>query len=196
MNKTLRDLRKFILIKCSEGAHSDVRSFIIDNLDSLALAFKVSAETIMTAVVNVPDDTVLASRMVETVQAAERKLKTEKRRGRAQAAQESANILASAVEWFGDRAYLDLPSIFASVLTRRDDLLSFTCDTFSVSVYMGPLLDLSRIARTRVDLTGYVDAEGLHLRWVSGGLNLRPQEDRDAQHIVMALRARATPIAA
>ena len=48
----------------------------------------------------------------------------------------------------------------------------------------------------RDNLTGYVDAYGLHLRWGRGGLNLRRPLHRDAEKIVMALPARAAELAA
>jgi hypothetical protein len=160
------------------------------------LAFHVPAETIMTALTNVHDDAVLAERMLETIHGAENRLKKERKQSRAKAAQGSATLLASAVEWCGERAFLDIPSLLASVLTRRNDMLVFSCDAFTVSIYMSPLLDLSRVARARQDLTAYVDADGLHLRWRSGGLNLRSREDREAERIFMHLRARPASAAA
>ena len=56
-----------------------------------------------------------------------------------------------------------MPSLFASALSRRDDMLVFTGEAFTVAVYQAPLLDLAKIARVRADLSGWVDRDGLHL---------------------------------
>ena len=61
---------------------------------------------------------------------------------------------------------------------------------------MAPLLDLSKIARARTDLTGFVDKHGIHLRWKTGGLNLRPQDDAKAERIFVHLPARVPAVAA
>jgi len=65
-----------------------------------------------------------------------------------------------------------------------------------VSVPMALLLDLSRIARVRADLAGYVDRHGLHLRWRSGGLNLRSQENPKAEKIMVHMPPRVPAVAA
>ena len=117
-----------------------MRSFVTDNLDPLAQAFEVPAETIMGALESVPDDTALAERMLETILTAEKRLKLGKKEGRASSAQASANVLASTAIWEGDKAHLDMLSLLASVLTRRQDMLVFITEEFTVSVYMAPLL--------------------------------------------------------
>jgi hypothetical protein len=197
--KTPRDLRRFILVKSAEGNHAEIRSYVVDNLDAVARAFHVPAETIMHAVDSVlRDDVDLAARLLETTRRAEDKLRKHGKEARVRAAQASADALASAVRWQGERAYVDMVSLLASVLTRRNVLLVFTCDAFTVGVHMSPLLDLAKIHRVRHDLSGWVDADGLHLRWGRrGGLNLRPQEDPDAARVVLSLPpCKATVIAA
>jgi hypothetical protein len=191
--KVLRDLRRFILTKSAEGNHAEVRSYITENIDAVACAFHVPAETIMGALESVPDDAALAAKFLETTQRAEALLRQHSRDIRARSAQASAEALASAVQWQGDRAHVDVPSLFSSALTRRDDLLVFTCDAFTVSVYMAPLLDLARLQRVREDVSGWVDKDGLHLRWGrgGGGLNLRPQQDPDAAKVVLSLPPKA-----
>jgi hypothetical protein len=195
--KALRELRRFILIKSAEGQQGEVRSFVIENVDRLAKEFLVSAHTIMVAVETVQDDVQLAERLLETIHHAEEKLRTLRKVQRSGSAKESGKLLGQAAEWRGERAYLDMPSIFASVLTRRQDLLVFEAEDFSVAVYMGPLLDLAKIARARLDLTGYVDREGLHLVWRTGRLNLLPRkEDQKAERVVVALARRSAVAAA
>jgi len=36
-------------------------------------------------------------------------------------------------------------------------------------------------------MTGFVDAQGLHVRWPAGGLNLRSQPDPSAERVVLSL---------
>lgn len=188
--KTLRDLRRFILAKSAEGKQAEVRAYLVDNVQEVARVFHVSAETIISAVESVPhDDAALACKLLETLRRTEALVRKCQRENRRRSAQASAESLAGAVQWKGERAHVDLPSLFASALTRRDDLLVFTCEAFTVAVYMAPLLDLARIHRVRDDLSGWVDAQGLHLRWGrgGGGLNLRPQEDPDAVRVILHL---------
>ena len=66
-------------------------------------------------------------------------------------------------------------------------MLLFISDHFTVGVSMALLLDLAKTARMRPDLTGFVDAEGLHLRWETGGLDLRSQSDPKAVAIAVHL---------
>jgi hypothetical protein len=196
--KTLRDLRRFILAKSTEGNQAEIRAHVSDNLDAVASAFHVSAETIVGALESVYDDAALATQLLETIRRAEVVLREHRRDSRTRSAQASAEALATAVQWQGDRAHVDMPSLFASALTRRDDLLVFTCeDVFTVGVYMAPLLDLAKIHRVQGGVSGWVDAEGLHLRWGrAGGLHLRPQEDADAAKVILALPSPASVIAA
>ena len=114
------------------------------------------------------------------------------------AAQGSAEAQASAVVWRGEQAHIDMASLFASALTRRDDMLVFAFDDdTTVAVHQAPLLDLAKIARVRDDLSGWVDRDGLHLRWGrAGGLNLRPQHDADARKVILRLPAKAAARAA
>lgn len=194
--KALRDLKRFILIKCAEGNQAEVRAYVTDNLDTIAYAFQVPAETIMSALESVHDDRALAEKFLETIMRAEDLLRKARRERRTKGAQESASVLASSVKWNGDKAIVDMPSLLSSVLTRRQDMLVFTCDEFTVSVHMAALLDLSKIARVRADLTGFVDHDGIHLRWKSGGLNLRSQVDPKAEKIFLHLPPRVPAVAA
>lgn len=194
--KALRGLKKFILVKCADGNEPEIREYVMSNLDSIAHAFHVPADTIMNALESVQDDRALAERFLETIMKSEMVLRKARRERRAKGAQESADILAASVKWTGDKAIIDMPSILASTLTRRQDMLVFMGEDFTVSIPMALLLDLSRIARVRADLTGYVDRHGLHLRWRSGGLDLRPQENPKAEKIIVHLPPRVPAVAA
>lgn len=194
--KALRDLRRFILVKCAEGNEREVREYVLSNLDNIAYAFHVPAETIMSALESVQDDRALAEKFLETIMKSEHVLRKARKERRAKNAQQSADILASSIKWSGEKAIVDLPSLLSSVLTRRQDMLVFTGDDFTVSVPMALLLDLSRIARVRADLTGYVDRHALHLRWKSGGLNLRSQDNPKAEKVIVHLPPRVPAVAA
>jgi hypothetical protein len=194
----LRDLRRFILCKSAEGNHAEVRAYIVENLDALAKALCVPTDTIMTALEGEHDDGALCTKLLETLRRSDAILRDDRRERRMRTAQASANTLASAVIWKGERACLDMPSLFASALTRRDDMLVFAFDDrTTVAVYQAPLLDLAQIARVRADLSGWVDRDGLHLRWGrAGGLNLRPQHDANARQVILRLSSKAAARAA
>jgi len=81
-----------------------------------------------------------------------------------------------------------VPAILSSVLTKRDDLIVFASDGFTTSVYQAMLFDLARLKRR--DLSGFVDSKGLHIRWRTGGLNLRSQVDPHADRVVMNLSSK------
>lgn len=196
--KALRDLRKFILLKSAEGNQAEVHAYVIQNIDSLAKAFCVPATTIMDCVQGVHDHNALACKLLETIMRAEYVLRKTRRDNRARSAQTSADVLAKTVRWEGERAILDMPSLLSSALTRRDDLFVFLGEDFSVAISQAPLLDLAKLQRVRADLTGFVDREGLHLRWKTGGLNLLPQRETSlkADRILFCLPPMRATVAA
>jgi len=104
-------------------------------------------------------------------------------------AQQSAEILGAVAFWREHGAEVDVTSLLSCALTRRNDMLIFVADNFAVGIRMAPLFDLRRL--DRLDLTGWVDAKGLHVRWSSGGLNFAPAMDPHAQRIIVPLAGRA-----
>ena len=194
--KALREFRRFILIKLAEGHPGEVRSYIIDNIARLAVVFGVPAECIVQGTELTKNDRLLATRYLEIVIRAEIMLRQSREERRARAAQESADILAATTKWKGNRAHLDMVSLLSSALTRRQDMLVFTCDGFTTAIPMALLLDLSRIARVRNDLTGFVDRDGLHLRWRTGGLHLRSHTDARAAKVIVSLPPKPAVVAA
>jgi hypothetical protein len=194
--KILREFRRFILIKSVEGNEADLRWYVYENLNSLALGFGVPAEVIIQGVDSTKDDRALATRFLEIIAHAELFQKQNRDERRARAAQASAEVLAASTIWKGQQAHLDMMSLMSSALTRRNDMLVFTCDQFTVGVSKAPLLDLSRIARVRADLTGFVDAGGLHLRWRTGGLHLYPHTDPRAAKVIVHLPPMPVTVAA
>lgn len=194
--KILREFRRFMLIKCAEGHHAEIRSYVFDNVAKLALGFHVPPQAIVEAVEGISDDRTLATRLIETTIRAEALLRQQREENRSRAAQQSADVLAAATQWKGSRAHLDMMSLLSSALTRRNDMLLFTCDQFTLAISMAPLLDLAKIARVRADLTGFIDADGLHLRWKTGGLHLYAQADARAAKIMVHLPPAPADVAA
>lgn len=194
--KILREFRRFILIKSVEGNEADIRWYVFENLNRLALGFGVPAEAIIEGVDSTKDDRALATRFLEIIARAELFQKQTRDERRARAAQASAEVLAASTIWNGQQAQLDMMSLMSSALTRRNDMLVFVCDAFTMGVSMAPLLDLSRIARVRADLTGFVAADGLHLRWRTGGLHLYPHSDAKAAKVIVHLPPMPVTVAA
>jgi hypothetical protein len=193
--KALTALRRFILVNSNTETQHEIRLYVQENLFDLARDFCVSTDSLTEALEKVPDDAALAVRLLETVRHSEAKQRDIKRVGRATAAQASADALASMATWDGDRIQVDLLSLLSSVLTKRQDLLIFTTDEFTVAIYQAPLCDLAKLKRR--DLTAFVDANGVHIRWKTGGLNLRSQVDhRDADRIVMSVARNQAAVAA
>jgi len=192
--KALNDLRRFILAKSSSEEVHEVREYVQENIAELARAFCVTTGTIQNALDNTSDNSSLACRLLETIRECERLQRHLRKEARAKAAQASVDALATMVRWEEDKAHVDILSILSSALTRRHDLLVFTSDDFSIGIYMAPLFELSKLGKR--DLTAFVDERGLHIRWSSGGINLFPQLDADADRIVMSLPAKVAVAAA
>ena len=192
--KALSALRRFILVNSNTESHHEIRLYVQENMQYLARDFCVTTDTITQTLESTPDDSALAVRLLETIRRAETIQRDVKRMGRATAAQASADALASMATWDGDRVQVDLLSLLSSVLTKRQDLLVFTTDEFTVAVHQAPLFDLAKLKRR--DLTAFVDAKGVHIRWRTGGLNLRSRVDPDAEQIVMNMSRNAAAVAA
>lgn len=192
--KALRNLRRFILAKCNSEEQSEIREYVHENLHELARDFCVTTSTIITSLENVPDDAALAVRLLETIRRAEAMQRDLRKNNRSKAAQASADALASMAKWQDGKVYVDIVSLLSAALTQRNHLMVFTADEFSIAVYQSPLFDLAKLRKK--NLTAFVDAQGLHVRWPSGGLNLRPQTDNDVDRIIMSLPARGSAVAA
>jgi hypothetical protein len=191
MTKALQQLKRFIAAKNNEDERAEIRAYANENADDLASAFAVTREKFLSAVAKVEDDEKLASALLGSIKQASCDGRAEKVETRNLSAQQSADVLGSAVQWEGNAASVDVVSLLASVLTRRGDMLVFACEAFTVPVYMDPLIALAKLERT--DLTAFVDANGFHVRWNGGkgGVNLRPKQvDRDAFKVFVKLAAR------
>lgn len=192
--KALRELRGFILAKCNAEEQHEVRLYVAEHLDALASGFHVSPATITSALEAVQDDASLAIRMLETIRRTEALHRERRKTNRAKEAQASADAIGSVAQWDGEQVQVDILSLLSSALTRRNDLLVFSGDGFSVGVRQCVLFDLAKLKRR--DLTAFVDGEGLHVCWSTGGLNFYPQSDRNAERVVVPLPAMPIVVAA
>jgi len=192
--KALNDLRRFIIAKSNTEEQHEIREYVKENISDLARDFCVTTGTLQTALDNTPDDSSLACRLLETIRRSEALQRNRRKETRAKAAQASVDALATLVRWEGDKIHVDILSILSSALTKRNDLLMFTCDDFTVGVYQAPLFGIAKLKKR--DLTAFVDAKGLHIRWTTGGLNLFPQIDAEADRVVMSLPSKAATAAA
>jgi hypothetical protein len=189
----LRELRMFVSAKASEYAHDEIRSYVAEHAEDLAAAFGVTEERLLGAVAGIENE-ILAEKILGQIKHTQRKAREARAQAKADAAQSSVGKVNA--QWDGDHATLNMPALLA-ILTKRGALLAFRSeDGFEVAVPMDPLLGLAKLRKAY--LTGYVDSNGLHVRWSggTGGLNLRPSFDRDAPRVIIALPARASAIAA
>lgn len=192
--RALQNLARFIRAKDTADERQEIREYATVQAAELADAFGLTVSAFYAGIEGEADDARLAQRLLSEVKRATAERRDAKISDRVRAAQGSADVLGSIARWDGDRAVLDVVSLLASALTRRDDVLTFSCESFAVSIPMGPLFDVLRLER--FDLTGFVDAHGLHLRWGTGGLNFRSRLQPTATSIIVHLPAHSAVLAA
>lgn len=187
--RALNDLRRFINAKNNDEERTEIRAYLLENAEELSEAFGVSLDAFRAAVAKVEDDVELSIRMLDGIRSASKDQRSQKYETLVKSAQQSAEILGAVSSWRGERAEIDVPSLLSCALTRRADMLVFVSDKFAVGIRMAPLFDLRKLGR--LDLTGWVDAKGLHVRWSTGGLNFVPSLDPHASRIIVPLAGRA-----
>jgi hypothetical protein len=187
--RALHHLRRFINAKNNEEERAEIREYLIENAQDLAESFGVPQQLFVETVAKIEDDTELAIRVLDGIRRATSGDRRQRYEAQSKSAQQSAEILGAVSRWRPSGCEIDLQSVLASCLTRRQDLLVFVSDTFAVAVRMAPLFDLAKLQRP--DLTGWVDAKGLHVRWATGGLNFLPASDPQASRIIVPLAGRA-----
>jgi hypothetical protein len=192
----LLDLKRFITTKNRPEDAAEVLQYVTSNADAIAPEFHVDPIAFMVALILPEPDEQIVRRLLTTVKSFERRRREKKAAGKVSSAQESANQLGADAIWENERAHLDMSTLFASLVTKSKALLVFAEQGFEVAVYMQALLGLTKLKKQ--DLTGWVDAKGLHVRWNGGkgGLDLKPQIDRDAERITVTLSPRTVAIAA
>ena len=189
----LLDLKRFITTKNRPEDAAEILKYVISNAETIAPEFKVDPVVFMVALIRNESDEKIVGRLSGEIKRVESKRRERKAAG---SAQESANQLGSDAIWENERAHLDMKVLFASLITKGRALMVFAEQGFEVAVYMQALLGLAKLKKQ--DLTGWVDVKGLHVRWSGGkgGLDLKPQIDRDAERITVTLSPRAAAIAA
>jgi len=192
--RALQDLARFIRVKRDEGAPQEVREYVHEHAADIAEALGFTADALRAGTAGVDDDARLARRLLAEVDRARKEGRDAKASQRTRKAQETADAVGSAARWREDCAEIDLPRILASGLTRREDVLVFACGGFTVAVGMAPMFALRGLKRR--DLSAFVDAAGLHVRWKTGGLNLRSRPEPRATSVVVNLAARVAGLAA
>lgn len=187
--RVLNDLRRFINAKNNDEERAEIRAYLLENAEELSKAFGVSFDAFREAITRVDDDVELSIRMLDGIRSASKDQRSQQYEKLLRSAQQSAEILGAVACWRDQRAEIDVPSLLSCALTRRADMLVFVADKFAVGIRMAPLFDLRKLGR--MDLTGWVDAKGLHVRWSTGGLNLVPSLDPHAARIIVPLAGRA-----
>jgi len=187
--RALIHLRRFINAKNNDEERTEIREYLHQHVEELSRAFGVTENAFTQAIEGVDDDVELALRITDGLRRASSKYRARQHEERARSAQQSAEILGAIAQWNGERAEIDVLSLLSSALTRRQDMLIFVADRFAVGVRMAPLFDLRRLGRW--DVSGWVDARGLHVRWSTGGLNFYPVMNPHAERIIVPLAGRA-----
>ncbi len=180
---SLTALRRFI--NANTETLDQLRPYVRENVAELAAAFGVAPEALLTALDAQADDAALAALLRKRIQQTLAGARASKKEARALAAQAAADAISASVTWDGDRASLDIETLLATALTKRGDLIVFACDAATVEIPQAKLLDIAKLKLG--GLSGFVDAEGLHVRWSRGGLNLRSHPDPSAERIVLSL---------
>jgi hypothetical protein len=196
MSTTLKHLQSFIRAKNTDDERGEIRDYVTETASVLADAFGVHVSAFKAAIAGIRDDGKLATRLLAEVDRTRRVERDRKKGRRHEAAQASADVLGAASFWVGDAAVVDVVSLVASALTNPRDLLVFDAEAFEapVAISMAPLVRLAKL--DRADFSAMVDARGLHVRWSTGGLNLVPVVDPDAERIVVRLPARKVSMGA
>jgi len=191
--RLLQDLARFVRAKGNDDERHEIREYAKERIDALADAFGDEPDALRDTLASTDDDRIGALLLVKT-----RRAQSKHREGHADArrenAQRSAEVLGSAASWIGGGAFVDVVSLLACTLTHRSDSLVFTADAFTICIPMERLFDVGRLER--VDLQAYVDHDGLHIRWGTGGLNLRSQPAGSARTVVVALPKQTSTMAA
>lgn len=172
----LDHLRRYI--ESDHDDPSDVRKYALEHRVEFAGAFGVDVDKYVKEIDGVGDEPELARRLLLTAKNRQAKVRAERAAERSVESQLAADALTASSHWKGGHAILDLPAV-VRLSTRGHDLLVFRGEGVEIAVYARPLIEISKIKR---GLTGWVDADGLHVRWATGGLNLT-HRGLDAVHV-------------
>ena len=82
----LNNLRRFIIARSNAEEQHEIREYVRENIANLARDFCVTTGTIQTALDNVPDDSALACRLLETIRQSAALQRDRRRAGRKEVA--------------------------------------------------------------------------------------------------------------
>lgn len=179
-------------LKCcildSEGNAEAIRAAALERAGETARALGMAEDTFRQWVEDLPGDEV-GSRLLLDIAEAYSRTRATRRSLRLARAQASADVLGQAARWEGDRCLVDVVSLLASALTRPADVLVFECTPWPSPVALGMdvLFEIARLERA--DFWAWVDPQGLHIRWATGGLNLHPSSRPNRDTVTVHLPA-------
>ena len=205
--KPLSALKRFVNAKENEAtleALAEVRAYAVENAPELAEAFRTTVPEYLAALEAVGDDAKLARQLLASIKARQGKDSEKRARDVGEAAQEAADKIGHAARWVGDRATLDLAKLLEGALSGKNDFLEFASPNldpperiplapkgWTVSVPQAPLLRFKALGKRVKGATAYVDKNGLHVRWKTGGLNLRAGHGAKGWAVAVNLPVRA-----
>lgn len=188
--RSLAELKRFTSHHDNDDDRADVRAYLLAHAGEVAALFGVDAEKIRASVDGVSDDGSLVKRLLSQIDAAQRKQRDEKTNGKIDTAQRSANALAEfSAYWRGAEAHFDFSRVLSEVVTLQRSHVTFIGDGWTTAISMRRLLDIAKLRRE--DLSAFVDAKGLHVRFGKvGQLNLWPETAAPSDAIVFPLPVR------
>lgn len=188
-----------LLLRAPEPGACNVGSFVASHAKTLSPLLGI-AEPKLAAVHSVPDE-----RLVPDLQARLRELREAERahaveRGTSLAVQAAAR-LAHTARWLDDRVVVDTRVLLGDLLAARDTkYLRFELDGGAdVVIARSSLANCRMLERTFLDVAGWIDGDGVHLRWRAGrgGINWKPLRlERWEEPLVLSVplkRPAATP---
>jgi hypothetical protein len=186
----LSHLKAFIAAKVDEYAPHEIREYVEANAPLLAPAFGVDVPAIHAELARIPGDDDLARELLEEIDRIGRVRREERVQARATSAQETADRVGASARGHRGIWHLDIRTLLAGALTSRQDHLVFVLAS-NVEIYipMDRLFSLARLQRRH--LSAFVDEQGLHVRWPTGGLNLLAQPRARGNKFIVPLPARA-----
>lgn len=168
--KALHELRRFILAKDTDEERHEIRGYVVDEIDDIAVALDTPPDAIRRGLAKVEDDTELARRLLGTIKTSLQGTSISRRHSMHDALQARIGAIASTVQWCGDQAHVDITALLKLYAPSKQTLLTFICEQFEVHVRWEHLAKLARLKKS--GLAAFVDSTGLHVRWSTGGLNL------------------------
>ena len=170
----VRELGQLVRV-AEEGAHN-LGAFLFAHADDLAPALGSTPEDLR-ASVDMPDE-VVAPR-VRARLGRRREMDRERQALEdSELAMRAATMLGRTVRWTEHGAVLDTDLLLGDVLADRGKkYIAFKGEGFTTAVERDTLARTASLRRVFIDVAGYVDAEGLHVRWRGGrgGYNWKPQ---------------------